>query len=107
MNVRAWTRLVIVPLVMLGLAARPAEPFRKIDLNTATLRELDSLPGIGPSMAQRIVQFRVRNGLFKRIEDLMNVRGIGEKKFLRIKDRIVIGPPAPKPPLRAPHERSQ
>lgn len=78
--------LVIVSLLF--LTGTKGEPTRKIDLNTATLCELDSLPGIGQSMAERILQFRRKNGPFKRVEDLMNVRGIGERKFLRIRDRI-------------------
>jgi competence ComEA-like helix-hairpin-helix protein len=62
----------------------------KVDINTASIAELDTLPGIGPTIAARIVDFRTRNGPFRRSEDLMNVRGIGEKKFLKLKGRIVI-----------------
>ncbi|MFB3902278.1 MAG: ComEA family DNA-binding protein [Acidobacteriota bacterium] len=62
----------------------------KVDINTATIAELDTLPGIGPAIAARIIDFRSRHGPFRRVEDLMNVRGIGEKKFLKLKGRIVI-----------------
>ena len=62
----------------------------KLDLNQATVEELDALPGVGPAIARRIVAFREKNGAFKRIEDLMNVRGIGEKTFLRLRDRITV-----------------
>ncbi len=62
----------------------------KVDINTASVAELDTLPGIGPAIAGRIIDFRTRNGPFRRSEDLMNVRGIGEKKFLKLKGRIVI-----------------
>ena len=62
----------------------------KLDLNQATVEELDALPGVGPAIARRIVAFREKNGAFKRIEDLMNVRGIGEKTFLRLRDRIMV-----------------
>ena len=62
----------------------------KLDLNQATVEELDTLPGVGPAIARRIVAFREKNGAFKRIEDLMNVRGIGEKTFLRLRDRIMV-----------------
>ncbi len=66
----------------------------KLDLNQATVEELDTLPGVGPSIARRIVTFREKNGAFKRIEDLMNVRGIGEKTFLRLRDRIMVKAPS-------------
>ncbi len=66
----------------------------RVDLNRAGARQLESLPGIGPALAQRIIDHRQKNGPFKRIEDLMNVRGIGEKKFLQLEDRIRVGVPA-------------
>ena len=78
------------------VAAAPAQgqqsaPEAKININTASADELTALPGIGPSYAQRIVEHREKNGPFKRVEDLLNVRGIGDKTFERIKDRITVG----------------
>jgi len=64
-----------------------------VNLNTASFSELDSLPGIGPVMADRILEFRKKNGIFRRVEDLMNVRGIGEKKYLKLRDYIVVESP--------------
>jgi competence ComEA-like helix-hairpin-helix protein len=61
-----------------------------VNINTATVQELDGLPGIGEHMAQRIVEYRQKNGPFKRLEDLMGVRGIGEKNFLKLKPLITI-----------------
>ncbi len=62
----------------------------KININTATAEQLDKLPGIGPSLAQRIVDYRNANGPFQRIEDLMKVRGIGQAQFDAIKNLIVV-----------------
>lgn len=75
-------------------AARPAvSEAAPINLNTATASELEKLPGVGPATALRIVEFRTKNGAFKKVEDLMNVRGIGEKTFLTLKPLVVVAPP--------------
>ena len=62
----------------------------KVNINTASQAELDSLPGIGPALAQRIIDFRVENGNFNSIEDIQNVKGIGDTKYEDIKDKIVV-----------------
>ncbi len=62
----------------------------KININTANLEELDSLPGIGSSKAQAIIDYRTANGFFNAIEDIMEVSGIGEATFNNIKDLITI-----------------
>ena len=62
----------------------------KININTASAEELTTLPGIGPSYAQRIIEHREKNGPFKKVEDLLNVRGIGEKTFEKIRDRLPV-----------------
>ncbi len=64
--------------------------FRLVNLNTATVQELDTLPGIGPSTAQSIVAFRQENGPFTTIEQVMDVSGIGEAKFAQMKDLIIV-----------------
>lgn len=61
-----------------------------ININTATQSELESLPGIGSSTASKIIDYRNKNGKFKKIEDIMNVSGIGESKFNNIKDKISV-----------------
>ncbi|HOO11758.1 MAG TPA: helix-hairpin-helix domain-containing protein [Bacillota bacterium] len=62
----------------------------KININTADVAQLDTLQGIGPVLAQRIVDFREREGRFERIEDIMKVSGIGPKVYENIKDRITV-----------------
>ena len=60
----------------------------KININTADLEKLTTLKGIGPATAQKIIDYREQNGAFKSIDEIKNVRGIGEKKFAAIKDKI-------------------
>lgn len=72
-------------------STKSAAPSSPINLNTATQAQLESLPGIGAKAAERILEFRQKNGSFKKIEDLMNVKGIGEKNFLKLKPYITVG----------------
>jgi competence protein ComEA len=61
-----------------------------VNLNSASAAQIASLPGIGPKTADLVVEYRTKNGPFKKIEEVMNVRGIGEKSFLKIKDRLTV-----------------
>jgi competence protein ComEA len=74
-------------------AARPAGPL--VDLNTADAAQLEQLPGVGAATAARILEYRKKNGGFTRIEDLMNIQGIGEKRFLELRARITVTPLKP------------
>ena len=71
-----------------GKAAQEAPA--PVNLNTATVPQLETLPGIGRATAERILEYRQKNGAFKKIEELMNVRGIGEKSFLKLKPLITV-----------------
>jgi len=83
-----------------GEAAPPSPPdgsapdaaTAMININTASVEELDKLPGIGPSIAKAIIDYRTKNGPFKQIEDINDVKGIGDALFEKIKDQITVGP---------------
>jgi competence protein ComEA len=93
--------VLMLALLCIGLVSGPvslsaqdtktdAVSVEKINLNTATAEQLQSLPGIGPAAAKNILEYRNKAGKFNRIEEIINVKGIGEKKFLKIKDRLTV-----------------
>jgi competence ComEA-like helix-hairpin-helix protein len=94
-KVGAW--MALSALVAIAVLAVPATAFgaaseekvSRVNVNTASADELATLPGIGPSYAKRIVDYREKNGPFKRVEDLLNVQGIGEKTLEKIRDKVV------------------
>jgi comEA protein len=81
--------LFVFPLLAQQAQAKKA-PTEKININTAPLEELQKLPRVGPKVAQRIIDFRKQNGNFKKVEELMKVRGIGEKIFAQMKDMLTV-----------------
>jgi competence protein ComEA len=74
-------------------AAKPAAPVGPVNINTASAAELDALPGIGAKTAALIIEYRQKNGPFKKVEELMNVRGVGEKNFLKLRTKLSVGGP--------------
>jgi len=102
MKARALVALLLV--VALAASAAPivaaqaegkAQPAagvsaKVVDLNTASAEELATVPGIGPALAQRIIEFREKEGRFQRIEDLMKVKGIGEKSFQKLRTHFKV-----------------
>jgi competence protein ComEA len=77
-------------------AAKPAAAAPAIvNLNSATATQIATLPGIGEKAAQRIIEYRDKNGGFRKIEELMNVKGIGEKSFLKLKPLITVAESKP------------
>jgi competence protein ComEA len=63
-----------------------------VNLNTATAADLQALPGVGAATARLIIEHREKNGGFKKVEELMNIKGIGEKSFLKLKPMVSVSP---------------
>ena len=100
---RNWAILGIAFVVLFGLgsavpgnvaiaaqAKTQASPENPVDINKATVESLATVPGIGKVTAERIVEWRETNGPFRRIEDLMKVKGIGDKTFDRLRPYIKV-----------------
>lgn len=101
--------VLIGSLVLLVLCAAAAQskktlPTKPVDLNLASAKELQELPGVGPVTAQRILDLRTKSGRFKRVEDLLAVRGISPKKLDAMRPYVMVSAPispaaaAPKTP---------
>jgi len=89
----AVAALAVAPVAAQSKSATPKPAptaSAPLNINTATLAQLEALPGLGKAVAERIVEYREKNGNFKKVEDLMNVKGIGEKSFLKLKPLITV-----------------
>ena len=99
----SWLRRGVAPysalLLLCGFAAWPAAaknpPAHKVDINLASAKELQELPGVGPRTADAIIQFRKKSGPFRRVEDLLAIRGISETKLNKMRPYITVGSPQP------------
>lgn len=93
--------LVATLMLLLSFAIAQAQkqpPAKPIDLNLANAKELQELPGVGPVTAQRIIEMRQKSGRFHRIEDLLAVRGISQKKLDAMRPYLTISAPPPTAP---------
>jgi competence ComEA-like helix-hairpin-helix protein len=102
MNLRLRSRLILflcwISFAALGghgALAQKNPPTAPVDVNTATVAQLQQLPGVGPAMANSIVQFRKKSGPFERIEDLLAIRGITSRKLERLRPYLTLSKPAP------------
>ena len=93
LGISAGDRAAAEPVSVSAERALPPEEIEVVlvDLNTAGIRELATLPGIGQGLAQRIVDYRAAHGPFENPEALMEVSGIGEKKFAELRDYVTVG----------------
>ncbi|MBI1750251.1 MAG: helix-hairpin-helix domain-containing protein [Acidobacteria bacterium] len=101
MNARrtlALATLLALVLPVLSLAVpqsrKPPPPEKPLDLNSATVEELQQLPTVGPTAAKAIVRFREKSGPFRRVEDLLAVRGFTKKRLEKIRSYITVVPPS-------------
>lgn len=78
------------PAEVPGVAAAPGGPTSKVNLNTATAEQLDTLPGVGPVTAQSILSWRTENGRFGSVEDLLEVKGIGDATLAELRDLVTV-----------------
>jgi competence protein ComEA len=74
-----------------AMAAGKPAPTAKVNLNSATVEQLTTLPGVGPKLAARIVEYRQKAGAFRSTQELINVRGVGEKNFSKIEAYLTVG----------------
>ncbi len=86
-KVGARIELEVLPLAPEGAGIQAA---RLVNINEATLHELVRLPGIGPVLARRIIDYRNLGGPFKKVEDIKNVKGIGQEKFEQVRELLAI-----------------
>ncbi len=82
-------------------AQKKTPPAHPLDLNVANVKELEQVPGIGPKTAQAIVDFRQKSGRFRRVEDLLAIKGISQRKLDKMHPYLKVTPPPP-PPRKSP-----
>jgi comEA protein len=89
--VLALSCLLLINSMVLAVEAGKEKSKELININTASAEELVQIPGVGQALAKRIIAFREKHGSFEKLEDLMKVRGIGEKNFKKMMDSITVG----------------
>ncbi len=95
-------KLILSVLILLGYGLNA---YAVVNINTATVEQLESLNGIGPSKAEAIVEYRKKNGNFKTVDDLNNVPGIGDKTMAKLRPELTVNgtsSPAPASPSTTP-----
>jgi competence protein ComEA len=76
--------------------AQKTPPATPLDLNSATVEQLEQLPGVGPTIAAAIVRFREKSGPLHRVEDLLAVRGVSKNKLAKLRPYVFVAPPPKK-----------
>jgi len=112
MTLRLQVLRVLLSLCLIlffSVAAFPAKkkpPLKPVNINTATSEELQQVPGIGPATARKILQMRKSYGAFKSVDDLLAIRGLGQKRLDKMRKYLTVGKAVlkPTPPTNAPRE---
>ncbi len=91
--------------LLFGLFAAASMALAAVNLNTATVAELDAINGIGPSKANAIVEYRSKNGPFKTVDELENVKGFGKKSVDKLRPELTVGPAPAKAAAKAPAKK--
>jgi len=97
---RAATAAILIAACAFAAMAQKTPPAHPLDLNVANVKELEQVPGSGPKTAQAIVDFRHKSGRFRRVEDLLAIKGISQGKLDKMRPYLKVTPPPPphKPP---------
>ena len=101
----AIAAILVVACAFIVMAQGKQPPAHPLDLNVANVKELEQVPGIGPKTAQAIVDFRHKSGRFHRVEDLLAIKGISQRKLDKMRPHLKITPPPPQP--APPHKPPQ
>jgi competence ComEA-like helix-hairpin-helix protein len=94
---QSFAFLIFALLVASRGTAEKKPPAKPLDLNTATIEQLEQLPGVGPRTARDIVKFREKSGPFRRVEDLLAIRGITKRRLEKLRPYVTVVPPAVRP----------
>ena len=86
---------IVLFIYLAPALAQKTPPSQPINLNTATIAQLETLPGIGPNTAKSIIDFRNRSGPFQRVEDLLAIKGISKSKLEKLRPYVTVGPAPP------------
>jgi competence protein ComEA len=97
----AFAAILVAACAFAALAQGKQPPAHPLDLNVANVKELEHVPGIGPKTAQAIVDFRHKSGRFRRVEDLLAIKGISQRKLDTMRPNLKVTP-APPPPHKSP-----
>jgi competence protein ComEA len=94
---RRWFTLLAAALLSAAIAGAQGKqpPAHPLDLNVANVKELEQVPGIGPKTAQAIVDFRHKSGPLRRVEDLLAIKGISQRKLDKMRPYLKVTPPPP------------
>jgi competence ComEA-like helix-hairpin-helix protein len=99
---RAAAGILVAACAFVVLAQGKQPPAHPLDLNVANLKELEEVPGIGPKTAQAIIDFRHKSGRFHRVEDLLAIKGISQRKLDKMRPYLKVTPAPPPPPPHKP-----